>query len=117
MDLSFTDEQRDLRESLAAFFTKESTTEHVRAAEPDGFDVRLWDQVAAMGLASMAVDEDLGGGGATLLDLVFTAEEFGRRIPPVPLIEAAVSTNLLGRLARAQRGRCGQRVLGPGRGR
>jgi alkylation response protein AidB-like acyl-CoA dehydrogenase len=101
MDLSFTDEQRDLRESLAAFFSKESTTEHVRAAEPDGFDVRLWDRVAAMGLASMSVDEELGGGGATLLDLVFTAEEFGRRIPPVPLIEAAVSTNLLGRLVRA----------------
>jgi alkylation response protein AidB-like acyl-CoA dehydrogenase len=101
MDLSFTEEQRDLRESLAAFFSKESTTEHVRAAEPSGFDVGLWDKVAAMGLPSMSVDEDLGGGGATLLDLVFTAEEFGRRIPPAPLIETAVSANLLGRLGRA----------------
>lgn len=100
MDLSFTEEQRDLRESLAAFFSKESTTEHVRAAEPSGFDVRLWDKVAAMGLTSMSVDEELGGGGATLLDLVFTAEEFGRRIPPVPLIETAVSTKLLARLCR-----------------
>jgi len=31
----------------------------------------------------MAVAEDLGGGGRTLLDLVLTAEEYGRRIPPV----------------------------------
>jgi alkylation response protein AidB-like acyl-CoA dehydrogenase len=101
MDLSFTDEQRDLRESLSAFFSKESTAERVRAAEPSGFDVGLWDKVAAMGLQSMSVDEDLGGGGATLLDLVLTAEEFGRWIPPVPLIEAAVSANLLGRLGRS----------------
>jgi alkylation response protein AidB-like acyl-CoA dehydrogenase len=101
MDLTFSDEQQDLRETLAAFFSKESTVERVRAAEPTGFDVGLWDKVAAMGLPSMGVGEDLGGGGATLLDLVLTAEEFGRRIPPVPLIEAAVATNLLGRLGRA----------------
>ena len=49
-----------------------------------------------MGLPAMAVPEDLGGGGASLLDLVLTAEEFGRRIPPAPLIEASAATNLLG---------------------
>jgi alkylation response protein AidB-like acyl-CoA dehydrogenase len=98
MDLSVSDEQRDLRETLAAFFAKESTVERVRAAEPAGFDLGLWEKVAAMGLPSMAVGEDLGGGGAALLDLAFTAEEFGRRIPPVPLIESVVATNLLGRL-------------------
>ncbi len=98
MDLAYSSQQQDLRESLSTFFSKESTPERVRAAEPGGFDPGLWRQVAAMGLHSMIVDEDLGGGGATLLDLVLTAEEFGRRIPPAPLIEAAVATNLLGRL-------------------
>ena len=101
MDLSYSDETRDLRESLASFFAKESTPERVRAAEPGGFDPLLWAKVAAMGLPAMAVAEDLGGGGASLLDLVHTAEEFGRRIPPAPLIEASAATNLLGRLARA----------------
>jgi alkylation response protein AidB-like acyl-CoA dehydrogenase len=98
MDLSYSDEQRDLRESLATFFSKESTTERVRAAEPTGFDPGLWEKIAAMGLPSVAVAQDLGGGGGGLLDLVLTAEEFGRRIPPAPLIEAAVATNLLGRV-------------------
>jgi alkylation response protein AidB-like acyl-CoA dehydrogenase len=101
MDLSYSDEQRDLRESLATFFTKESTPERVRAAEPSGFDPALWDKIAAMGLSSMAVSSDLGGGGAGLLDLVLTAEEFGRRIPAAPLIESAVATNLLGRVGGA----------------
>jgi alkylation response protein AidB-like acyl-CoA dehydrogenase len=98
MDLSYSDEQRDLRESLATFFSKECTPERVRAAEPNGFDPGLWEKIAAMGLPSMAVAQDLGGGGGTLLDLALTAEEFGRRIPPAPLIESAVATNLLGRL-------------------
>lgn len=101
MDLSYSDEQKDLRENLASFFSKESTPERVRAAEPSGFDPGLWEKIAGMGLPSMGVAEDLGGGGATLLDLVLTAEEFGRRIPPAPLIEAAAATNLLGRLAGA----------------
>ena len=98
MDLSYSPEQQDLRESLATFFSKESTPERVRAAEPTGFDAGLWQMVTAMGLPSMAVAEDLGGGGASMLDLVLAAEEFGRRIAPVPLIEAAVGANLLGRL-------------------
>ncbi len=98
MDLSYSDEQRDLKESLAGFFAKESTPERVRAAEPSGFDPGLWDKISAMGLASMAVPEAHGGGGAGVLDLVLCAEEFGRRIPAAPLLEAAVGTNLVGRL-------------------
>ena len=89
MDLSYSDEQQHLRENLSSFFSKESTPERVRAAEPSGFDPELWDKIAAMGLPTMAVPEARGGGGATLLDLVLTAEEFGKWIPPAPLIETA----------------------------
>jgi alkylation response protein AidB-like acyl-CoA dehydrogenase len=101
MDLSYSEEQQSLRENLSSFFSKESTPERVRAAEPSGFDAELWDKIVAMGLPSMAVAEDLGGGGASVLDLVLTAEEFGKKIPPAPLIEAVAATNLLGRLTSA----------------
>ncbi|HEX3563990.1 MAG TPA: acyl-CoA dehydrogenase family protein [Acidimicrobiales bacterium] len=111
MDLSYSDEQRDLRESLATFFSKESTPERVRAAEPTGFDPGLWEKIAAMGLPSMAVAQDLGGGGGSLLDLVLTAEEFGRRIPPAPLIESAVATNLLGRVQGARSTKAARELL------
>jgi alkylation response protein AidB-like acyl-CoA dehydrogenase len=99
MDLSYSDEQQHLQENLSSFFSKESTPEHVRAAEPNGFDAELWDKIAAMGLPAMAVPEDLGGGGASVLDLVLTAEEFGKWIPPAPLLESVAATNLLGRLS------------------
>jgi alkylation response protein AidB-like acyl-CoA dehydrogenase len=107
MDLSYSDDQQNLRESLSSFFAKESTPEQVRAAEPDGFDPELWKKIAAMGLPAMALPESLGGGGASVLDLVLTAEEFGKRIPAAPLIEAVVATNLLGRLS-AGSGEAGQ---------
>jgi len=98
MDLSYSDEQQHLRENLSSFFSKESTPERVRDAEPSGFDPELWDKIAAMGLPAMAVPEDLGGGGASALDLVLTSEEFGKKIPPAPLVEAVVATNLVCRL-------------------
>ena len=102
MDLSYSDQQQDLRESLASFFSKESTVERVRAAEPSGFDAELWSGISAMGLPTMGVPEDLGGGGASPLDLVLTAEEFGKWIPPAPLIESMVANNLLARLATSE---------------
>jgi len=98
MDLAYSEEERDLRESLGNFFAKEASLSVVRAAEPTGFDIALWEKVAALGLPSMGVAAALGGGGATLLDLTLTAEEFGRRLAPVPLLESMVAANLLGRL-------------------
>ena len=104
MDLSDSEEQSTLRKYLANFFTRESTTERVRASEPLGFDARLWSDMLAMGLPSMAVPEALGGGGAGLGDLTLAAEEFGRRIAPAPFIEAAAANDLLARLAEEDAG-------------
>jgi alkylation response protein AidB-like acyl-CoA dehydrogenase len=111
MQLADTDEQRDLREHLSSFFAKESTPERVRAAEPLGFDPHLWEQVVAMGLPVMAVPESQGGGEASLSDLALTAEEFGRRIGSVPLVETAVTANLLAALAREKDGAAAEVLL------
>ena len=91
MDLSLSDDQLSLQEAFGDFFAKESTIERVRAAEPLGFDGRLWDQLVQMGAPTMGVPEDGGGGGATLLDMVLVAEEFGRHLAPVPLLETAAA--------------------------
>lgn len=111
MDLSYSDEQQALRETLGSFFSKESTLERVRAAEPSGFDAELWDRITAMGLPTMGVPEDLGGGGASPLDLVLTAEEFGKWIPPAPLIESMVANNLLARLAMTENSELATQLL------
>src|SRR5579862_9440902 len=97
MDLALTEDQLALREAVTDLLTKESPPERVRAAEPSGFDPELWALVAGMGLPSMTVPEAAGGGGGSMADLAVVAEEFGRRVPAAPLIEAAAATDALAR--------------------
>jgi alkylation response protein AidB-like acyl-CoA dehydrogenase len=99
VDLDFTDDQTALRDTLRTFFEKESSTAAVRAAEPLGFDAALWRKVVDLGLCSISVPERFGGGGAGFLELAIAAECLGQALAPVPLIEAAVATELIASLS------------------
>jgi len=97
MELRPSDEQQLLIESFAALYAKESPSERVRAAEPLGFDARLWEQLVEQGSLAMAVDEDQGGWGASVLDLALVAELHGRALGSAPLIEGQTACRLLAR--------------------
>jgi alkylation response protein AidB-like acyl-CoA dehydrogenase len=43
----------------------------------------------------MSVPESMGGTGSSLVDLTLVAEEYGRRIAPVPFIEASVAARAM----------------------
>jgi alkylation response protein AidB-like acyl-CoA dehydrogenase len=98
VDLRPSDEQQQLADAFGALYGKESSPERVRAAEPLGFDERLWHQLLDLGALSMAVDEDHGGWGATALDLELVAEEHGRALGSAPLFESQVAGRLLARV-------------------
>jgi alkylation response protein AidB-like acyl-CoA dehydrogenase len=95
MDLNLSDDQEALKESFAGFFADVAEPGVVRAAEPLGFDDKLWEQLVRTGAHAMGLPEDLGGGGAGFLDMAILAREYGRRIAPVPLVESMVAGNLL----------------------
>jgi alkylation response protein AidB-like acyl-CoA dehydrogenase len=97
VNLSATADQQALQDSVRAVFTRESTSERVRAVEAKGFDPKLWRILAELGAVGIAVDEPSGGVGAGLLELVLIAQEAGRRAACVPLVEAAVGARLLAR--------------------
>ena len=81
-----------LRDAFRAFFTKEVPPERVRAAEavtPPGFDPELWSRTRALGVPELAVDD------AGLAELAVIAEEGGRVLAPVPLVESLVAARLL----------------------
>jgi alkylation response protein AidB-like acyl-CoA dehydrogenase len=101
MNLDLDDDQQALRDTLLELFEKESTTADVRAAEPDGFDESLWQTVAAMGIPSIAVPAEQGGGGAGLLELAVAAECAGAALAPIPLVDSAATTTLLASLPGA----------------
>ena len=81
-----------LRDAFRTFFSKEVPPERVRAAEratPPGFDPELWSRTRALGVPELAVD------GAELAELAVIAEEGGRVLAPVPLVESLVAARLL----------------------
>ena len=94
MDLDLTEDQRAIKEVFSGFFTKQSPPAVARAAEPLGFDRDLWERLLETGAPGMGVAEAQGGGGATLADLVVVAEELGRAIAPVPLVEHMIAARL-----------------------
>jgi alkylation response protein AidB-like acyl-CoA dehydrogenase len=96
-DFSLSDEQRSLRDTFARLLSRECPTERVRAAEPLGFDRPLWQRLLEQQIVSMGVPTESGGDGAGLVELALVAEAIGRRLAPVPFIEAAVSARLLAR--------------------
>ncbi len=112
MDLSLTGEQRQLVDSFAAIYARESTSERVRAAEPLGFDPALWKALMDTGAVEMAVDEIAGGWGATELELALIAEQFGRAVASAPVIEAQVAARLLARCNDAGVALLGQALAG-----
>ncbi|HWW52973.1 MAG TPA: acyl-CoA dehydrogenase family protein, partial [Acidimicrobiales bacterium] len=89
MDLALSEEQQTLVDAFTAFFAREVPIGRVRAAEPGGFDDRLWRQAVAIGVPGMALD------GAQLIDLALVCEQAGARLVPIPLVEAFVAVRAL----------------------
>lgn len=96
-DYSLLPEQQEVRDLFADFFKNEVPTARVREAEPVGFDARLWKQLSEMGAVAMGLPEAQGGTGSSLVELALVAEEYGRRLAPVPFVEASVAARLLAR--------------------
>jgi alkylation response protein AidB-like acyl-CoA dehydrogenase len=97
-DYGLSPDQRDLQAAYRQFFTTQCPIDTVRAAESSGFDKSLWERLCATGATTMAAPVDIGGDGATMVDLVIVAEELGRALAPVPWIDHACATRLQARL-------------------
>ncbi len=98
MNLSLTEDQTLLRDSVGRFLGAESSPARVRAAEPVGYDPALWRGLIGLGIQTMRGPETAGGGGMSLLDAALVAEEAGRHLASAPIIEAIVANRLLAEL-------------------
>ncbi|GAA3788140.1 acyl-CoA dehydrogenase family protein [Amycolatopsis tucumanensis] len=111
-DLLYSEVEEDLRASVRDLLTDRagfaSVLARTESAEP--YDLKLWRTLAAdLGLAGLAVPEELGGQGASYREVAVVLEELGRSVAPVPFLGSAVlataallaagDTELLPRLA------------------
>ncbi len=94
MDLSLSDEQRLLGESVARFLEKEYAFDQRRAiiASEDGWSRAMWARFAELGWLGIGTPEELGGSGGGAVETGIVMEGIGRHL----VVEPYLSTVVLG---------------------
>lgn len=92
MNFAFSEEQEMLRDSARRFLEEKCGSETVRALmeTESGYDQGLWAEIAEQGWQAMAIPEQYGGAGFTILEQIVLMEEMGRALFPVPFLASAV---------------------------
>jgi alkylation response protein AidB-like acyl-CoA dehydrogenase len=102
MDFGFNEQQREVqalaRKILSEQVSAQSLAAYDEYARPR-FDSALWRQLAAAGLAAVALDERHGGMGFGFTELALLVEEVGRTIAPLPVISHCVAALAVQRFA------------------
>lgn len=83
-----------MQDMFGKLFRDLSMPARIRAAEPLGFDHALWTELVASEAPAMRLPEAAGGGGASVLDAAVVAEQAGRYLASVPLVESIVANRL-----------------------
>ena len=92
MDFGFTDEQNAIKETAREMLAKRSPLSAVReAAESRTYDDALWTEIRDLGWPGIAIDEEHGGQGLGLVELVILAEELGYACAPTPFLSNAIA--------------------------
>lgn len=102
MPIGVTEEHRALASSLRAWAHGLDGPALVRAAEDDpaAAFAPVWAKVVDQGVAVIAVPEEYGGGGGTLLDAAVALEACAHALLPGPLLGTVVVGTLLARHGR-----------------
>jgi len=98
MEFALSEEQAELAGIVRTVLAKQADPTAVRAAlaTAAGHDENLWATLCEqVGVAALAVPEELGGVGATFFETAVVLEELGRSLAPSPLLATAVATAAL----------------------
>ncbi|PXW77949.1 alkylation response protein AidB-like acyl-CoA dehydrogenase [Blastomonas natatoria] len=96
MNFDYDESQLLYRASVERFLEgRDIAARKAQRAAPGGIDRARWQALAELGLTAMALGQDKGGLGSSLLDLVAVGESFGLRISSDNWLENAVLPMLL----------------------
>ncbi len=101
MGIALTDDHRELSEVARSFLSTQKTRAAARALlADDAQEARppFWNELAALGWLGLHVDEQYGGSGFGLPELVVVVDELGRAVAPGPFVPTAVASALLSAL-------------------
>ena len=92
MDLQPTDLQELLRSNAEDVLAREAPPDRVRQMEASGEpDAELWSTLVDLGWTGLAIDEEHGGQGGSLLDLAVIIEQLCRYAVLTPFVPTALA--------------------------
>jgi 3-oxochol-4-en-24-oyl-CoA dehydrogenase len=99
MGIALTDDHRELSDVARGFLTAQKA----RAAARDTLDASddvlpsFWADLATLGWLGLHIDEEYGGSGYGLPELVVVIEELGRAVAPGPFVPTVVASAVIGK--------------------
>ncbi len=92
MRFDFNDEQAEIKETARQFLASRFKPDKVRElAEAGTYEDALWTEVAELGWAGIAIDEEYGGQGLGMVELIVLCEELGFACAPLPFLANAAA--------------------------
>jgi alkylation response protein AidB-like acyl-CoA dehydrogenase len=92
MNFDFTDDQRAIKETARDLLANRFKLEHLRElAESKSYGDAAWSEVCELGWPGIFIDEEHGGQGLGVLELVILLEELGYVLAPLPFLSNAAA--------------------------
>jgi alkylation response protein AidB-like acyl-CoA dehydrogenase len=92
MNFDFNDEQQEIKSTARQFLEDRFKPDVVRElAESGSYDDALWKEICELGWPGIGIDEEDGGQGLGMIELVILSEELGYACAPTPFLSNAVA--------------------------
>jgi alkylation response protein AidB-like acyl-CoA dehydrogenase len=96
MDFGLSDDQREIQRTARELLAERASAARVREhAEARTTDLALWNELAELGWAGIAIAEEHGGQGLGQIELSILCEELGRSLAPVPFLASAMAATVI----------------------
>ena len=96
MSIAINDDHRALSDALRSWAQRSDGAEQIRAAEARGERADAWSEVMGQGVPIIAVPDEHGGGGGSILDLAVAVESCAYGMVPGPVLGTAIAATLIG---------------------
>jgi alkylation response protein AidB-like acyl-CoA dehydrogenase len=92
VNFDFSDDQHAIKRTAREFLADRFSSERVRElAEANEYDDEAWREMCELGWAGIFIDEEHGGQGLGVVELVILMEELGYALAPVPFLSNAAA--------------------------
>src|SRR5271166_2866367 len=99
MGIALTDDHRELAEVARGFLTSQKARAAARSLldAPEEARPPFWQGIVELGWLGLHVDEEYGGSGYGLPELVVVIDELGRAVAPGPFVPTVIASAVIGK--------------------